>query len=427
MFVNVFVHNQNDYWSLRHKITVHTDTKLVYINSAVTEFDIKIDLYSDLKEWFKLRENSGIIDFPIRSIGGDPTITGQFAGDIYFMVNGWRVVIDLRKVAVTGVLFSDDYASAWLNEEDLAAITPIQVSSLVTSVTPQLDQFGIPTAAENASATATAVWEEAVNGVVAGSFGETIKQLAYKNMVSVSQNNGVAGTLYPIGTPESPVSNIPDALLIAASIGTVLLKIEEDIEIPATVNLDGYHVSGHHATKNQVTVLEGASTNLCQFDNINLTGNLDGQIVIRDSVMEDIIDFQGVAHQCLLIGTIELCGNLPAPQQLANAQSFFLSCYSGYAGTATPEIDMDVTGYACVVRDYSGGIKFVNKAGADPVSIDFNSGTLILDGTVTGGEFNVRGTYELIDNSGGTATILRKTNLDEIERKAKLAALNIIK
>jgi hypothetical protein len=42
-----------------------------------------------------------------RSIGGDPLGGGLFAGDLYFLTNGWQVVID-HSVTVNGVLYHDD-------------------------------------------------------------------------------------------------------------------------------------------------------------------------------------------------------------------------------------------------------------------------------------------------------------------------------
>jgi hypothetical protein len=66
-------------------------------------------------------------------------------------------------------------------------------------------------------------------------------------------------------------------------------------------------------------------------------------------------------------------------------------------------------------RDYNGGIKLVNQVNPIDISIDFNSGQLIINGTVTAGTIVVRGIYHL--NNTSTVTPIQNTNLDTIELK----------
>lgn len=127
------------------KFTVDIELKLVHIDAGVTSLDVQIDLYSDLKLWFKTGSNSGSVDFPIRTIGGDPTSGSQKAGDIYFMQNGWRVVYDPTETVVIGALYSDDFVTPWLQVITLKTVFPAVVSSLVTALT-------VPTSQENADA-----------------------------------------------------------------------------------------------------------------------------------------------------------------------------------------------------------------------------------------------------------------------------------
>jgi len=140
-----FAH-QGDYWEEGHKVTFDTKRKLAIVSPYITTLNIKTELYSDYKEWFKLRDNSGQGDLAIRTIGGDPTTEGELAGDIYFMINGWRVVIDPTQVAVTGAIFSDDYPSAWLEQGTLKPFFPIKVASIVTQVEFDLSELPIPSA-----------------------------------------------------------------------------------------------------------------------------------------------------------------------------------------------------------------------------------------------------------------------------------------
>lgn len=103
--------NSYDYWLLNHKVTFDGVKKQITVNFGVFELDARIDLYSDWKEWAQLRDNT---KFPLafRSIGGDPidaidAINGVYAGDIYFLMNGWQIVAP-HNVKVAGVIYHDD-------------------------------------------------------------------------------------------------------------------------------------------------------------------------------------------------------------------------------------------------------------------------------------------------------------------------------
>jgi hypothetical protein len=46
-------------------------------------------------------------------------------------------------------------------------------------------------------------------------------------------------------------------------------------------------------------------------------------------------------------------------------------------------------------------VRLLNKTGSAPVSIDLNSGQVVLESTVTAGEVVIRGIGKLTDNSQG--------------------------
>ena len=119
--------------------------KLIIVSDGVTELDIKQDVYSDWKEWVQYGDNSKFLA-AIRSTGGDPIAgTTTFTGDVYFLINGWKLVINLTKVAVTGVLYSDDFNTAYYTPE-LVAQFPVRVSAIVNVVaTETISGITVPT------------------------------------------------------------------------------------------------------------------------------------------------------------------------------------------------------------------------------------------------------------------------------------------
>ena len=122
-----------DYWSIDHSVTFDGDNRLIIVNPNVSEISIKTDVYSSWKEWSRVRDNLKFLP-AIRTTGGDPIGSGQYTGDVYFLINGWKLMIDVRKTKVSGVLFSDDYASAYYDLDTNNIMYPVQVSSIVNTV-----------------------------------------------------------------------------------------------------------------------------------------------------------------------------------------------------------------------------------------------------------------------------------------------------
>ena len=120
-----------EYWDLRHKVTFDPFLSLIIVNEGVTELDIKLDVYSDSKEWLRAGNNSAYLP-PSRATGSDP-IPGGFTGATFFLINDWKLVLDLTKVHVNGVLFSDDFETAFYTA-GLEPAFPATVSSLVNQV-----------------------------------------------------------------------------------------------------------------------------------------------------------------------------------------------------------------------------------------------------------------------------------------------------
>jgi len=79
-----------DEWQLYHKVTFDGENKLILVNWGVTDIDVKVDLYSDWKEWSQLRDNLKF-EAALRSVGGDPTVGSSFLGTTFFLINGWRI------------------------------------------------------------------------------------------------------------------------------------------------------------------------------------------------------------------------------------------------------------------------------------------------------------------------------------------------
>lgn len=93
-------------WALLHKVTFDGVAKRIYLSPNVSSFTVKDDIYSSWKEWTQIRDNAKFLP-ALRTIGGDPVGGGQYAGDIYFLINDWQIIVG-HTIKMTGILYHDN-------------------------------------------------------------------------------------------------------------------------------------------------------------------------------------------------------------------------------------------------------------------------------------------------------------------------------
>jgi hypothetical protein len=140
-------------WALQERVSFEGDTRSIVVHDNVTELDIRAHVYSAWVRW-RSRGNDHYYE-AFRREGLAP-VPGGFTGDTYFLYNDWKLYLDIRKVRVTGVLFSDDFETAFYDADTGLAVYPMKVSSVVntvqvtTTVTTQADPVEIANAILNA-------------------------------------------------------------------------------------------------------------------------------------------------------------------------------------------------------------------------------------------------------------------------------------
>ena len=204
---------------------------------------------------------------------------------------------------------------------------------------------------------------------------------------------GVAGTLYPIGTPLLPGNNFPDLTDIAYRRGFDQIHITGNAVLGAGDNVSNFTLIGQNPARTSITINPDAETLNCEILESFVEGTLDGGAILRNDVLEDLDYVNGYIMQSMLNpGTITLGGG---------AIAYILDSFSGVPGQGTPVIDFGGSGQALAMRNYSGGVKLINKTGPESVSIDLDPGQCIIDtSTVTNGAITVRGTGKLTDQNG---------------------------
>lgn len=114
------------------KVTIDGLAKTITVDVGVTSIDIRVDVYTEWVNWMQLSADNQKWLLAMRYSGIDP-IPGGESGGIFFLRNGWKLIIDFTQTSVSGVLFSDDYATAYWNSSG-SPLYPAYVSALVNTV-----------------------------------------------------------------------------------------------------------------------------------------------------------------------------------------------------------------------------------------------------------------------------------------------------
>lgn len=240
------------------KVVFDGPNRLIIVDENVTELDIREDVYEAWKEWVRNPDLTNAEYLAaIRGVGGDPIsgTTDQFVGDLYFLINNWRLVYDPRRVSVTGVLFSDDFNTAFYFDEPfkydtpefLDPIFPAKVSSIVNT-------YEIAGSAD-ASAIAAQVWS------------------------TVSSQYNQAGTM---GGLQNEIANIS----LAAGATPAEIVAEMDANSTALANIISTTTNTNTIVQNISSDVNSINSNIITID--NTVDNINTTVNTIDTNVNDI-------------------------------------------------------------------------------------------------------------------------------------------
>src|SRR3990172_4377805 len=159
------------------KVSFNGATKIISVTVApvggANSIDVKIDLFSDWKEWVLLSDNSKYVQ-AMRGVGGDPLPGSKALGDTYFLLNGWKIrpYEASHTMTVNGNLYCEDGTSPYVSTLGAYNVMVISaVSQLVSATIQQLPE---------------------------------IEYASFDGGVTIDAVSGSAGAGYPIGNAQSP-------------------------------------------------------------------------------------------------------------------------------------------------------------------------------------------------------------------------------
>jgi hypothetical protein len=153
------------------KVTFDGVQKLIIVDNGVTELDVKVDLYSDWKEWVLVGDNAKYL-IALSAIGGDPISPTRFLGSTFFLENDWKIrpYEGTHDLTISGNLFTrtgDPATIPTLGNYNVSV--NLSTSNLIDTVSTS------GSSGPTASSIADEVWDKLASAHIAsGSFGELI-------------------------------------------------------------------------------------------------------------------------------------------------------------------------------------------------------------------------------------------------------------
>ena len=330
-------------------------------------FDIKRDLYSEGKEDWQSTETLRRVEFPITSVAGNDLPGEKSLGSTFFMRSDWKVELypANHRFIVNGNFYSEDGSDPFVDPAGSYSIRVMQqVSSLVDSTVQQLPE---------------------------------IEYASFNGGVSYDELSGYSGTGYTldgriIGTPRAPSNNLLDFQAIANERGFTAGFILGNANFTSEIDVEKFEFFGTSKDITHVSVEDAAGIDNCIFQNMYLTGYLDGNSRLLSCKVDNLDYIKGTMEQCLLEpGTIKI---------LSGGTAYLLDCWTGHTTTMVdlPTIDMNGPGQSLVIRNHNGVIKIINKTGPETIVATLDGGALFIDlTTVTDGVIITEGVGSLVD------------------------------
>lgn len=225
---------------------------------------------------------------------------------------------------------------------------------------------------------------------------DALQYSSYQNRVWVDIGNGNDGTDFPFGTREHPVSNVQDAVSIALEKGFDTLAFLSDVVLGAGDNVSNMLLEGISQITNHLDMGFDASCFRTRFKHFTITGILDGESIVEDCIVDDIVYFSGHIMNSSLNNRVSTGGTGIAK---------FTGCAMNNFADAPPEIDCGAGGDVMFV-EYTGHVFFTHLS--DPnnrVGVGLSSGKVIVDSTCTDGYLGANGIGEFDISAGPTCTI----------------------
>jgi hypothetical protein len=243
------------------------------------------------------------------------------------------------------------------------------------------------------------VWDEPlVNHVDDQTTGHALLHESYDNTIFVDPINGTNGSVYPFGIRQHPVKNITDILAVSANYNLSKVHVLGSLTINGGEDISGFTFISDRSLGNIVTIIAGATTNGTYFENLTVSGTMNGAVRYTTSVLGTINNFDGGAKNCLLTGNLNITGN---------GANYLTDCDT-YVTDATLK-QIDVGDKLLNIIRCRGNYEIINKTSSSIVTIDLFAGHIKIASSCVSGIITVSGLVRLIDESSAGCYVIDGT------------------
>lgn len=223
---------------------------------------------------------------------------------------------------------------------------------------------------------------------------KAIEYSSFANAVHINPATSNTGTEYPVGTPEYPVNNVADAITIANSRGFSRLFVHGSVTLTTGHNASSKIITAHSHMHSTITIEAGANVVNTLFENVTISGVLDGGNVIENCSVGALTYLNGtIKNSAIDPVTIQLGGGVDAQ---------IIDCYAAGTINSYLTLDMNGPGQSIQVLRYAGSIHVQNLVQAgDECAIDTIHGHIDVEASCTAGLVYLTGYGELDNNTGG--------------------------
>ena len=238
-------------------------------------------------------------------------------------------------------------------------------------------------------------------------FPELQQLSSFNNAIHIDSVNGVDSIQFPAGTHQTPVKTMSNVLALAAERGIETVEVTGQLVITDT-DISELTFRGENALSS-VVVLSGTgnTTNNTKFENMILTGRLNGPVYCEKIGVETISNIGATSFPTIFNECIFRADNGATPAMQFNPGTniqniHFINCRSGVPGSETSTIDVNGSDAEFAIRDYGGGIKLINYTAGQPSTVEIGAGgQLKVDNSNTNGTLQFRGNGKLVGTTGG--------------------------
>ena len=242
-----------------------------------------------------------------------------------------------------------------------------------------------------------------------------IEHSSFQNKVTIDVINGSAGTIYPIGTPFSPVNNIEDAKLIATYRGFKVIELLSDLTIITGQSIDELQFISRNWLV--ITIDIGASCINTFFNKLSIYGEMSGVWnVMDDCWLYTITNFCGWLRNCSFVDVIL------APYSLASGgNSFFDNCLPMQPGDISV-LTMNTNTHVSFTNAFDL-YRIQGMTVGSTLSIGLAEGMLTIDSSCVGGVIIVGGIGELVNNSALVVDSFQLLNEQQVRDAMAIATV----